>query len=210
MIKILVYDDNDERRESLVALFRLQQNLFCLGSFSDCSKIKEQVATLLPDLILMDIRMPGMSGIEATRLVKQHHPAIKIIMQTVYEDDENIFNSLKAGAEGYLLKSTSAEKILQSISEVHLGGAVITPSIALRITRFFTEELKVPHPDHGLTPRELEILHLLADGLSYKMIAGKLSISYNTVNAHIRRIYQKLEVNSSGEAISVALRKRFV
>lgn len=209
-MRILVYDDNDERRESLLALFRFQENIFCLGAFADCSNIQEQVKTYQPDLILMDIRMPGMDGIEATRLIKSINPNIKVIMQTVFEDDEHIFSSLKAGAEGYMLKSTSAEKILQCINDVIQGGAVMTPSIALKVTKFFNQEITQTTSDQHLTPRELEILRLLTDGLSYKMIAGNLDIAYNTVNSHIRKIYQKLEVNSLGEAISIAIKNQIV
>lgn len=210
MIRILIYDDCEERRDSLQALFAMEPEIYCAGAFPDCSGIRDQIEVLQPDLILMDINMPGVSGINAARLVKQLQPDIKVIMQTVFEDDESIFNSLRAGAEGYLLKNTSGDKIIQSIKDVYEGGAVITPSIAIRVTQHFNNVPLVQQPEQALTAREKEILRLLTEGMSYKMVAGKLAISYNTVNAHVRKIYQKLSVNSVSEAVSHALRNRIV
>ncbi len=210
MIRVVIFDDSDERRESLEELFSLPDIISCVGSFSGCSQLQEQLSALCPDVVLMDIRMPGLDGITATRLIKERFPGIRIIMQTVYDDDENIFSSLRAGAEGYILKSTPGEKIIQSIADVYSGGAVITPSIALKVTRFFsgTEQ---PGGDNGmLTPREKEVLRLLTEGLSYKMVSSRLGVSYNTVNSHIKRIYEKLSVNSMGEAVSLAIRNRLV
>jgi len=210
MIKVMIFDDSDDRRQSLIDLIKLNNDFACVGAYSNCNQIQENIRLKWPDIVLMDIRMPGIDGIEGTRLIKKIDPSIKVIIQTIYEDDEKIFQSLKAGAEGYLLKSTSADKILQNISDVFNGGAVMTPSIALRVTKFFNKEAKVKNQEQGLTPKELEILQLLTDGLSYKMISSKLGISYHTVNAHIRRIYQKLHVNSLGEAVSMALKEKIV
>lgn len=206
----MIFDDSDDRRQSLVDLIKLNSDFCCVGAYSNCNQIQENIRLKWPDIVLMDIRMPGVDGIEGTRLIKKLDPSIKVIIQTIYEDDEKIFQSLKAGAEGYLLKTTSADKILQSIADVNQGGAVMTPSIALRVTKFFNKEVKVKNLEQGLTPKELEILQLLTDGLSYKMISSKLGISYHTVNAHIRRIYQKLHVNSLGEAVSMALKEKIV
>jgi DNA-binding NarL/FixJ family response regulator len=210
MIKILLYDDNRERRESLEELFTCATGFSFLGAFPDCSHLKSQIYEYSPDIILMDIRMPGVNGIQATQLVKQISPATKIIIQTVYDDDENIFNSLKAGAEGYILKSTPGDKVIQCIEEVYAGGAVITPSIALRVTRYFNTQPLSVSVENGLTSRETEVLQLMTQGLSYKMVAAKLGITYNTVNAHVKKIYEKLSVNSLGEAVSVALRNKIV
>lgn len=209
MIRIVIYDDSSERRESLEVLFSLQNDMTCVGSFSDCTAISEQVKEIQPDIVLMDIRMPFINGIDATRMIKKIDPSIRVIMQTVSEDEDNIFNSLRAGAEGYILKSTLGDKIIQSIRDVYQGGAVITPSIALRITRFFNAQ-PVHAEEDLLSEREREVLRLLTDGLSYKMVAAKLGISYNTVNAHIRKIYQKLSVNSVSEAVSFALKNNIV
>ena len=206
----MIFEDSDDRRQSLVDLIQLSDSFTCIGAYSDCKHIQDLIRVKWPDLVLMDIRMPGIDGIEGTRLIKRIDPSIKVIIQTVYEDDEKIFQSLKAGAEGYLLKSTSIEKILQSITDVLNGGAVMTPSIALRVTKFFSKETNGSNLEQDLTPKEFEILKLLTDGLSYKMISSNLGISYHTVNTHIRRIYQKLHVNSLGEAVSLALKEKLV
>jgi DNA-binding NarL/FixJ family response regulator len=210
MIRVLIYDDSSERRESLEALFSYQAHITCVGSYANCTHLIDHLNTLMPDVILMDIRMPGVNGIEATYQVKQTRSSTKVIMQTVYDDDENIFNSLKAGAEGYILKSTESDKIIQCIEEVSNGGAVITPSIALRVTRFFNQQPNTTALETGLTTREKEVLNLLAQGLSYKMVAAKLGITYNTVNAHVKKIYEKLSINSLGEAVSFALRNKII
>jgi DNA-binding NarL/FixJ family response regulator len=209
MIRILIFDDSSERRESLEVLFSLQDDMVCVGSYSDCTDLLAKIEEAQPDIIMMDIRMPFVNGIDATRIVKKHHPAVRVIIQTVSEEEDSIFNSLRAGAEGYILKSTQVEKIVQSIRDVHQGGAVITPSIALRITSFFNTQPAQGEENH-LSEREREVLRLLTDGLSYKMVAAKLGISYNTVNAHIRKIYLKLSVNSVSEAVSFALRNKIV
>ena len=133
-------------------------------------------------------------------------------MQTVFEDEEKIFASLQAGAEGYILKNASAEKITQSIEEVYLGGAYMTPSVALRVTKFFTQDndKKTASPDYKLTLKEMEVLKLLSEGNSYKMVADFLGISYFTVNSHIKKVYEKLHVHSLGEAVSFALKNKIV
>lgn len=210
MIRVVVFDDSEERLASLTALFSLHDQIDSVGTFSDCINFETKLKCN-PDVILMDIRMPGMDGITATGKIKELYPGIKVIIQTVFDDDEKIFLSLKAGAEGYILKSTTGEKIVQCIEDVYNGGAVMTPSIALRVTNFFnTVGESKNHLSLELTAREKEVLRLLTEGLSYKMVAGKLEISYNTVNAHIKKIYEKLSVNSLGEAISMAIKNRIV
>lgn len=212
MIKISIFDDSRDRLESLQFLFSKHDELECLGAFLNCDGMVEHLTSCKPDIILMDIKMPGMNGIDATRLARKIHPDIKIIIQTVYSDDDNIFNSLKAGAQGYVLKNVPIEKIIQSIEDVYQGGAVMTPSIAFKVTHYFNEQqLKKEQPpvNYRLTIREQEVLKLLTEGLSYKMIAAQLGISYFTVNSHIQKIYEKLQINSVGEAISLALKNNF-
>lgn len=210
MIRVVVFDDSEERLASLTALFSLHDQIDTVGTFSDCLNFESKLQCN-PDVILMDIRMPGMDGITATGRIKELYPSIKVIIQTVFDDDEKIFLSLKAGAEGYILKSTTGEKIVQCIEDVYNGGAVMTPSIALRVTNFFNSMGASKNQlSLELTSREKEVLLLLTEGLSYKMVAGKLEISYNTVNAHIKKIYEKLSVNSLGEAISMAIKNRIV
>jgi DNA-binding NarL/FixJ family response regulator len=210
MIRVVVFDDSEERLVSLTALFSINNQIDCVGTFSDCTNFESKLNSN-PDVILMDIRMPVMDGITATTKIKQLYPGIKVIMQTVFDDDEKIFLSLKAGAEGYILKSTTGEKIIQCIEDVFNGGAVMTPSIALRVAKFFnSEETSQKQLSQVLTAREKEVLTLLTEGLSYKMVASRLEITYNTVNAHIKKIYEKLSVNSLGEAISMAIKNRIV
>jgi DNA-binding NarL/FixJ family response regulator len=209
MIRVLIYDDSEATRTSLDALIGLSEGFVSVGSFSDALNVAAQIAELKPDVVLMDINMPGISGIDATRLIKSVHPEIKVLIQTAFDSDENVFGSLKAGAEGYLLKSASSDKILKGIEDVYLGGAIMTPSIALKVMRFF-QPIAKPSNTYNLTNRERTVLELLSDGLSYKMIAAKMEISYFTVNAHIRKIYEKLQVNSSAEAVSLALKSGIV
>jgi len=209
MIRLVIYDDNTQRRESLKALLSLTDGMICVADFSDCSHAVNDMETYKPDVVLMDIEMPGGNGITGVTVIKKHFPQIRIIMQTVFEDEDKIFASLQAGAEGYILKTAGAEKITQCIEEVYQGGAYMTPSVALRVMKYFN----VPgnqEDSYALTPKEREVLKLLSDGLSYKMVADKLGISYFTVNAHIKKIYEKLHVHSLGEAVSLALKNRIV
>jgi DNA-binding NarL/FixJ family response regulator len=209
MIRVLVYDDSEVIRTSIGALLSSTDGFICVGAYADALQVNAQVAELLPHVVLMDINMPGIKGIEATRLIKLHHPEIKVLIQTAFDSDENVFGSLKAGAEGYLLKSASADKILKGIEDVYQGGAIMTPSIALRVMRYF-QPVEKPNDSFNLTSREKTVLAFLSEGLSYKMIASKMEISYFTVNAHIRKIYEKLQVNSSAEAVSLAFKSGIV
>lgn len=209
MIRVLTYDDSEATRTSIDGLIGLSEGFVSVGTFADASHVETQLAELKPDVVLMDINMPGMNGIEATRLIKSLSPNTKVLIQTAFDNDEHVFGSLKAGAEGYLLKSASPDKILKGIEDVYNGGAIMTPSIALRVMRFFQPIAKPSNP-YNLTNREKTVLELLSDGLSYKMIAARMEISYFTVNAHIRKIYEKLHVNSSAEAVSLALKSGIV
>ena len=209
MIRIVIYDDHPQRCESLRALILLSDDMECVGVFHDCSHVVEEMRQLTPDIVLMDIAMPVADGITGVQKIKREFPHIRIIMQTVFTDEARIFASLQAGAEGYILKNASAEKIIESIRDVYAGGASMTPSIALRVMKFFNQP-KSSSSDYNLTNKEKEVLTLLADGNSYKMVAAQLGIAFNTVNAHVRRIYEKLHVHSVGEAVSVALKNKIV
>lgn len=209
MIRLVIYDDNQQRRDSLKALLSLTDDMKCVADFPDCSQVLNNMQEYNPDVVLMDIEMPIVDGINGVSLIKKSFPHIRIIMQTVFEDEEKIFASLQAGAEGYILKNASAEKITQSIEEVYQGGAYMTPSVALRVMNYFNKP-KSTENDYNLTPKEKEVLKFLSDGLSYKMVADKLGISYFTVNAHVKKIYEKLHVHSLGEAVSLALKNRIV
>ena len=209
VIRIIIYDDSVQRRESLKALLSLTDNIECVADFPDCSHVLRDMEQFLPDVVLMDIEMPFVDGISGVSIIKKDFPDIRIIMQTVFDDDDKVFASLQAGAEGYILKKTSAEKITQSIEEVYQGGAYMTPSVALKVTQYFNKSADQKE-EYKLTPKEKEVLRFLSEGLSYKMIADKLGISYFTVNAHVKKIYEKLHVHSVGEAVSLALKNRIV
>lgn len=209
LIRIVIYDDNHQRRKSLEALLSLTDDMQCVASFPDCSHVVEEMHTYQPDIVLMDIEMPNVDGISGVILIKKHYPDIRIIMQTVFEDEEKIFASLKAGAEGYILKNASAEKITQCIEEVYQGGAYMTPSVAIRVMNYFNKPQRKDE-SYNLTSREKEVLKLLSDGLSYKMVADNLGISYFTVNSHIKKIYEKLHVHSMAEAISLVHKNKIV
>ncbi len=208
MIKLVIYDDNIQRRKSLEALMVLSDEITCVGSFEDCSNVQFEMEHYSPDIVLMDIEMPNVNGIEGVGIIKKYYPAIRIIMQTVFEDEEKIFAALQAGAEGYILKNAAADKIIQSIIEVHNGGAYMTPSVALRVMKFFNHP--ATNTDYKLTQKEQEVLSLLSAGNSYKMVADKMAISYFTVNSHVKKIYEKLQVHSVSEAVSIAFKNNLV
>lgn len=210
-IRVAIFDDNKERLKSLQFLIEMEEGLLCVGTFPDAVNSIKNVEQVSPDIILMDIEMPGVSGIEAVKQIKEKHPTITIIMQTVFEDETLIFEAIKAGASGYILKKTTPEKIIESIYDANDGGAPMTPVIAAKVLRFFQDNpAKAVNTEYNLTDRETEILGLLTKGLSYKMIAAKIEISYHTVNAHLRHIYEKLHVNSLGEAVAKALKEGLV
>ena len=198
LIKVFIYDDNPARRDSLKALLELSPELLFVGDASDCSNVETDIATTMPDVVLMDINMPNVNGLEGLVKIRQHFPHIKVLMQTVFDDSDNVFNSIRNGASGYILKKDSPTKILQSILEVYEGGAVMNPGIAQKVLEFFKPKKIV----NTLTIREAQVLNLLAEGLSYKMVADKLALSIHTVNTHAKNIYEKLHVASLGEAIA--------
>lgn len=209
MIRVAVYDDSQTRCESLRAFIGLTPGLEWVGGFAGCDQVLKDMETCRPDLVLMDIEMPGVNGLEGVKLIKRAYPEIKVIMQTAFDDDEKIFEALKNGAEGYILKTATVTQIAQSIDEVINGGAAMTPSIALKVMRYFSQR-NTTAESYELTPREMEVLKYLAEGLPYKMIADKISVSYFTVNNHVKKIYKKLHVNSLAEAVALAHKNRMV
>ncbi len=205
-IKAAVFDDNKPRRDLLQLLINSSDGLICTGAYNDCREVIRKISSAVPDVILMDIDMPYVNGIEGLKLVRKEFPGIKILMQTVFEDDEKIFSAIVGGADGYILKKTPPAKLIDAILEVMQGGAPMTPSVARQVLLLFNNKhSQIPKKDFNLTEREQEILNYLVQGLSYKMIAAKCNISYPTVNTHISHIYEKLHVNSGTEAVAKAM-----
>ncbi len=207
MIRVLIFDDNEDRRDSLDLLIGSSADFQLAGALSQANNALADVEALKPNVILMDIGMPGVDGIAATRMIHARFPAIPVIIQTVFDDDDKIFQALKAGASGYLLKNSTAEGILQAIRDVLQGGAPMNPSVAQRVLAYFRTETQ-NKPDYGLTERETDVLRLLTEGKSYKMIADQLNISFNTVNSHLKKVYEKLQVHSAGEAVAKSLKDK--
>ena len=211
MITIAIFDDHVERRNALKLLISLQNDMACIADFEDCTGLVRHLEALFPDVVLMDIHMPGIDGIEGVKLLHKHYPDTYIIMQTVFEDDEKIFSCLQAGAHGYILKKAPPEKLIDGIREVVAGGAPMTPTIARRVLQFFSKQSRKGDPGaYDLSKREIEILNYLVKGFSHKMIAAELFISVFTVNNHIKKIYTKLHVHNVSEAVSTALQKGLV
>jgi DNA-binding NarL/FixJ family response regulator len=201
-IKILIYEDNSALRDSLSMLLSGFDKFTVLGSYADCLDIENQIISLKPDILLMDIDMPGRNGIEGVRIAKKTDPSVETLMLTVFDENDMVFQALCAGACGYLLKKTPPHKIIEAIEELYQGGAPMTPSIARKVIALFPQKTTMHHELEKLTPREQEVLKSLSDGNSYKMIANDLDISIETVRTHIKRIYEKLHVHSVSEAIS--------
>ncbi|MBK7888787.1 MAG: response regulator transcription factor [Bacteroidetes bacterium] len=212
MIKVMVFDDNKGRLESLELLINQYDDMKCVGTFVNCEGIIEKAKALLPDVILMDIDMPGLNGIGGLKLIRKSMPDVMVIMQTVFEEEDKIFEAVKSGAHGYFLKKTSPLKLIEGIRDVMEGGAPMTPSVAKKVLEVFQNKTnsKIKNSTFDLTPRELEILSHLVKGSSYKMIADACGISWHTVNSHFKKIYEKLHVHSATEAISVALEQKII
>ncbi len=208
-MKIAVFEDNHQFRESLEFVIVTSADMELCGSFEDTNRLRQKIEAIRPDVVLMDINIPGLNGIEAVKEIKAHFPHVNVCMQTVFEDEDKIFASLCNGASGYILKNTPPDKVLQAIREVADGGSFFTPSVAKKILNNFQQQ-----PQHGeyiqLTDKEKEVLKYLVEGLSYKMIADKLFVSFHTIHSHVKNIYEKLHVNSKGEAVSKAIRNKLV
>lgn len=197
-IRVFIYDDHHNRRDSLKALIGLDDELVFAGDAANCDEVLSDMERFYPDVVLMDINMPGVDGLEGLRLIKTKHPEIQVLMQTAFDDSHKIFTSIRNGASGYILKSDKPERILKAIEEIHRGGAVMNPFIAQKVLEYFRpQQTKSP-----LSPKEDEVLALLSEGLSYKMIAERLGVSYSTINTHTKHIYEKLHISSLGEAIA--------
>jgi DNA-binding NarL/FixJ family response regulator len=206
-IKVAVVEDDKRLREGLVFLLNSTSEFQCVGSYPNAEMALKQLPSDWPDVVLMDINLPNMSGIECVAKLKALRPQLQVVMLTAYVDNEQIFNSLKAGASGYLIKKTPATEILEAVTDAHKGGSPMTSSIARKVVEFFRQAPPEKETE-DLSKRELEILDLLAKGYRYKEIADTLSISFDTVRFHLRNIYEKLHVHSRTEAVVKYLGKR--
>ncbi len=208
--KILVYDDNRGRREALQLLIESADDLEFAGARENCNNVEADLLQLTPDVVLMDIDMPGTNGLEGLKRIRIQAPEVFIIMQTVFEDEEKIFTAIHDGAHGYFLKKTNPDKLIEGIRDVLDGGAPMTSSVARKVLDMFTEQSthKTKRVNQfNLTKREIEILSMLGKGMSYKMIAEAGSITFHTVNSHLKKIYEKLHVHSATEAVTKAFSK---
>lgn len=210
MTTILLYDDNISLRESLEKLVHFSDELLLIGSFGHVQNVKEQVGELQPDVILMDIDMPGLNGIEAVKQIRRFNPKVLIIMLTVFDDNRHVLDAIVAGASGYLLKKHISDKLMNAIKEVIEGGAPMSPGIARMVIESMQQKQAAEGDKYHLTQREKDILGSLSKGNSFKMIAAELGISIDTVRTHIKRIYEKLQVHSQTEAVSKAVNERII
>jgi DNA-binding NarL/FixJ family response regulator len=210
MIRVVVVEDRRELRDGLSVLIDGTEGYRCVRSYGSMEEALAGIARDAPDVVLLDIGLPGMSGIDGARVLKERLPAARILMLTVYEDDERIFEALCAGATGYLLKKTPPARLLEDLREAVDGGAPMSPEVARRVVDLFRTIQPPRTVDYHLTPHETRLLRLLVDGHNYKTAAVELGVSVNTISFHMRHVYDKLQVHSKSEAVAKALKGRLV
>ena len=206
-IKVSIVDDDDGIRSSLASLIRRAPALKLMGDYADAETALKELPRKEPDVVLMDINLPGMNGVECVRQLKSALPKLQVLMLTVYEDSDSLFKSFRAGASGYLLKRTASARLLEAIKDVHEGGSPMTPQLARRVVQFFSAPLQEDSPLSKLTPGEREFLDQLANGYTYKEIADRMKITIDTVRSYVRTVYEKLHVHSRTEAVVKYLRR---
>jgi DNA-binding NarL/FixJ family response regulator len=207
-IRVAVIEDMREVRDGLARLFERSDGFACAGSFRTMEDALSRLEAAQLDVILTDLGLPGMDGIAGTRALRARFPNVPVVALTVYDDDDNVFNAICAGASGYLLKNTVPEKLIESVRDVARGGAPMSPEVARRVLALFREFQPVPRASYGLTPQETALLKLMIEGHHYKTAASELGISTSTVSFHLKNIYDKLQVHSKTEAVAKALRER--
>lgn len=211
MVRVVLFEDNKNFREALELFFEDSEKVHLTKSFAEASKAVTQIRAFQPDVVLMDIEMPGVSGLDALKLIKTECPDTKVMIQTQFEDDHRLFVALCRGAWGYALKSDSLDRIETAILDVHHGGGYFSPAIAGKVTRFFLNKEFDADPDFCiLSPRELEVLQWLPKLRTYQEIADKMYISYEGVHSHVKKIYEKLHVSSKSEAIMKAIESKLI
>jgi DNA-binding NarL/FixJ family response regulator len=210
MIQVAIIEDQREIREGLKELIDGAEGFRCSAVFGSVEEVLPRIGADLPDVVLVDIGLPGRSGIEGIRLLKESYPDLVMVVLTVFDDDRRVFEAICAGATGYLLKKTPAPRLLQGIRDAAAGGSPMSPEIAARVIALFRHARPAPPEDHDLTPHEVRVLKLLVDGHNYKTAGVELSVSVNTISFHMRRIYEKLHVHTKSEAVAKALRDQIV
>ena len=210
MIRVVVFEDNVSLRASLCQLINDSAGFVCVGGYADCNDVVRRIEEDIPDVVVMDIQMPGMDGIDAVEIIHQQFPKIKIMMQTIFEDEDKIFRSICAGASGYILKNTSPARFIELVKETYEGGAPLSPPIANKVLRMVARKDTLKTNGFDLSEREKDILRCLVEGMSYKMIADACFISIDTVRTHIRNLYEKLHVHSKSEAVAKAIKANIV
>jgi DNA-binding NarL/FixJ family response regulator len=206
-ISVSIVEDNNQLRATLARVLNRADGFRCLSQYANAEDALKDLPQVRPDVVLMDINLPGMNGVQCVRQLKALLPEIQVMMLTVYEDTENIFNALAAGASGYMLKRTSSKELLEAIQDVQRGGSPMTMHIARKVVQSFQHTATTAQSTENLSEREQQVLDLLSQGLMYKEIAEKLAISYETVHTYIRRIYEKLQVRTRTEAVAKFLRR---
>jgi DNA-binding NarL/FixJ family response regulator len=209
-VKVVIIEDVREVREGLAILINGTPRFRCTNSFRTMEDALDALRAFCPNVILTDIGLPGMSGVEGIRLLRERLPHVPVLALTVYDDDENVFNAICAGASGYLLKNTPPGRLLESLEEVADGGAPMSPEVARRVLALFRQFRPPARAPSELTPQEIALLKLMVEGHHYKTAASEMGISINTVSFHLRHIYEKLQVHSKTEAVAKALRERLV
>ncbi|HJQ67419.1 MAG TPA: response regulator transcription factor [Blastocatellia bacterium] len=210
VVKVAIIEDHRELRECLAFLIGGTEGYRCTGNYRSMEEALQRIPADLPDVVLSDIGLPGMSGIDGVRILKERHPNLLILMLSVYDDDDRIFDALCAGASGYLLKKTPPARLLDSLKEAVAGGAPMSPEVARRVITLFRDIRPPERVDYNLTPHETRLLKLLVEGHNYKTAASTLGVTTATISFHLQRIYEKLQVHSKSEAVSKALRNRLV
>ncbi len=210
-MRVILFEDNKSLRQSLTLVLKNTEGIELTGAFEDANEVISRIHNHRPDVVLMDIQMPGISGIEAMQLIKAQFPHIKVLIQTVFEDEHRIFQAICGGASGYVLKNPDPEILVKAIFDVYAGGSNLSPTIAAKVMAMFQSQfVKVQATYTPLTEKEKEVLSCMVNGMSYKMIADACNISFNTAHWHVKNIYEKLHVNSAPEAVRLAIEQRLV
>jgi len=214
MIKVVLYEDNNQLREGLAMLIQGSEGFSVINTYRNCNHVEEDIKQDQPDIVLMDIDMPGIGGIEGIKLIRKQNDTCKILMLTVFDDRKSVFEAIRAGADGYLLKKTQPAKLLEHLKDLYEGGSPMTASIARQIIEMFNQFHEGPEKKKGeeykLTQREKDVLQLMVKGYTYKVAADELFISLETIRSHIKNIYEKLHVNSKSEAVAKVFKDRLL